>query len=148
MKGVSQSGFDIRHCEYDGGDSCDGHADETNSWIAIDPSKTSQVEGLQAGTVSVQDSNSPTVSFDQSFSNTPLVFAQFQTHNGNDDSLNIRVHSVSTSDFTLDSCEQDGSDGCDSSHTSETAGWVAIDPNTFDGSGLFDTGTTSVSESS
>lgn len=147
IKSVSKTGFDIRHCEYETSDSCNIHNGEAQSWIAIDPSKVDQVEGMKAGTVSVSNDNDVSVSFDSSFSNTPYVFAQIQTDNG-EESDNIRIYSRSSSGFTLDYCEQEGTDSCDTSHSTETAGWVAIDPNVLDKNGIFDWGTASVSDSS
>ncbi|MEF8847058.1 MAG: PKD domain-containing protein [Candidatus Paceibacterota bacterium] len=144
-RNVSTNGFDTQHCEFDGGDSCDGHNAEENGWIAIKESKINNISGMKAGSVQAGGGHT-TISFDSSFSNDPYVFAQVQTENDGGNPRNVQVQNVSTNGFTLEFCDQDGTDGCEG-HGNETVSWWAIDPTVADKKGMFDWGTVGVDDS-
>ena len=143
---VDKSGFTTQHCEYEAPDGCDTHSAETNGWSAINPSKIRDIAGMDAGTVSIQDSNTVSVSYNKNFDNTPIIFTQVQTKNGNDNSRTSRVGNRDTNGFDIRFCEQESKDGCDS-HPSETISWWAIDPIVADKGDAFDWGTTTQEDS-
>ncbi len=147
VRGVSTSGFETQHCEVELPNGCDYHNGETNGWVAVDPGDVNGVSGMETGTFSISNDVSKSVSFSSSFSSTPLVFAQVQTDNGAEAPKNVQVTSTSTTGFTLEFCEQETTDGCDTSHTSETVAWWAVDPSTASKGGAFDWGTVSVTDS-
>jgi hypothetical protein len=129
VRSVSESGFETQHCEYEASDGCDGHAEETNGWFSVDPSVIEDADGMDAGTVVTSSaSGGYKVSFDNSIENTPLLFTNIQTENGSDDSLNTQARDITPDNATVEFCEQNGGDGCDSSHDDETVAWMAIDP--------------------
>lgn len=148
IRSVNTTGFETQHCEFDGGDTCDSHADETNGWIAIDSDTVRSSPHMETGVVTTSSTTEyrTSVSFSNSFANTPIVFAQSQTENDAGKPHNVRVESVGTSGFTLQFCDQDTADGCES-HGSEDVAWWAIDPNNADKSGSLDWGNVSVSDS-
>lgn len=148
VRSITTSGFETQHCEFDGGDSCDSHADETNGWLAIDPDTVGSSPHMEAGVVTTSSTTEDrtSVSFSNSFANAPIVFAQSQTENDVGKPHNVIVENVDTSGFTLQFCDQGSTDGCES-HGSEDVVWWAIDPSNADRSGTLDWGTVSVSDS-
>lgn len=129
VRDVSLQGFETQHCEYDGGDSCDTHAEEDNAWFAVDPSVIDSIEGMDAGRLNISEgSGGYTINFDDSIRNEPMVFTNVQTENGDDDSLNTQAHDVTEENATFEFCEQEGNDGCDNSHEEESFAWLAVDP--------------------
>jgi len=111
---VDKSGFTTQHCEYEAPDGCDTHSAETNGWSAINPSKIRDIAGMDAGTVSIQDSNTVSVSYNKNFDNTPIIFTQVQTkmetiilgHQGLEieiltDSIYVSVNKRAQMDVTL-----------------------------------------------
>lgn len=98
----------------------------------VDASQTSALDGIEAGTFNADESfdTGPgliTVSYTETFSNTPYVFTAIQSNNGNGPIV-TRVSSSSNSSFNAGICEQNSQDGCNPSHGTETVGWIAIDP--------------------
>lgn len=147
VKGVSSSGFDTQHCEWDESDTCDTHNPETNGWLAVDPGDISDVEGLDSGTVSTgSGSGGYSVSFDSSISNEPLVFTNVQTEDGNDDPLNTQARSISSTGATIDFCEQESQDDCED-HTSERVAWLALDSSQIESKQGLDFGTFTTGDS-
>lgn len=153
INNVTQSSFWVQHCEYQSPDGCDSHASETVGWFAFDPNKVNNLSGMDAGTVQVSDYYEENVSYTESLYYYNATFTQTQTKNGGESALSTNAMARSSDKFTLVFCEQDGTDTCDSGHTTETVGWLAIDfltANKFleDGNGgVFDWGV-ELSESS
>lgn len=143
---VSVSGFETQHCEYDGGDTCDGHAKETNAWFAVDPSDVSDASGWGTGIVNI-DSGSGNYNINYGLSSTPLLFATPQTNNGQP-TLNTRFDSVTSGGATLSFCEQQSTDSCESAHANEDVAWLALDPSQVTEKGGFEYGTFTTSDSS
>lgn len=148
IRSVSMTSFDTQHCEFEGGDSCDGHAEETNGWVALDPNRVNSLDGMEVGTIETSKTSEDrtSVSFSKSFSNIPYVFAQVQSEHDGGNPRNVQVDTVDTSGFTLELCDQDGSDGCEG-HGPEVVAWWAIDPGVANKRGIFDWGSVSVSDS-
>lgn len=149
VRNVDRSGFDTQHCEWDGGDICDTHNDETNGWLALDIDRVNALPGFEAGSMVMAEGSevSQTVNFASSFSSTPLVFGQIQSEHYSDNKpYNVRAKSVSTSSFDLEFCQQQTSNDC-GQHGEEVAAWLAIDPDTADDYGIMDWGKESVTDS-
>ncbi|MFP4151172.1 MAG: LamG domain-containing protein, partial [Candidatus Aenigmatarchaeota archaeon] len=150
---LSTSGFQTQHCEYDSWD-CDGHTEEDNAWIALDPGKVQQSHGMDAGFTEISDNDVKTVDFHKTFSNTPIVFAQVVTDDddadGNsDEPVSAKITNRGTSSADIKLCAQRSTDGCDSNHGSgpEGVAWLAIDPDDANKLDNWDWGTVSVSDS-
>jgi|GEM_PF-1754123 len=141
VRDVSLEGFETQHCEYDGGDGCDSHAAEDNAWFAVDPSVVDSIDGMDAGTVNTtDDSGGYTVYFDDSIRNKPMIFTNIQTEEGSGDSLNTQARDVTAENATVEFCEQESSDSCDSSHAEEEIAWLAVDPSIIESEEGFDYG--------
>lgn len=125
---IDKEGFRTRHCEIDfgtyGSIFCDNHARETNGWLAVDDRDR---PGLETGTVQLQDHQTHQITFDEELPTRPLVFAQLQTRNGHQYAT-AHVLSVTKTGATIELCEPDANNGCESSHTTETVAWMAIEP--------------------
>lgn len=145
LRGITSSGFEIQHCEFDGGDGCDTHNQETLGYLAVDPSALSQVDGMEAGDFqTTSGSGGYSVSFGQ-MSSTPLLFTQSQTSDGAP-TRNTQAYSISSTGATVEFCEQDSTDGCQD-HTSERVAWLAIDPSKIDKREGLDYGTFTTGDS-
>jgi hypothetical protein len=127
---ISSSGARVEFCEQESNDGCEGHTSERVAWLAVDRSKISERDGLEYGTVRVDDSNWNNVNFDQSFSN-PVVIADVQTENGGQEALYPEVDRVGTGGAQIRYCESEGNDNCDT-HARETVAWLALDRGTID----------------
>jgi len=88
-----------------------------------------------------------TFGYDDRIQNTPLVFAQTTTDDGNQAPRNVQVMDVGIDKATIEFCEQSSSDGCDTHNSESVEGW-AIDPQLAERGHTFDWGTVSVSDSS
>lgn len=150
LRGVTTSSFETQHCEWDGSDTCDTHNTEHNGWMAVDPGDVNPIDGMETGTVSLDGNGNQgttkTVSFSETFSSPPLVFVQSQTEEGNNEPLNSQVVDVSSTGFTVEFCEQEGTDDCDG-HMSESIGWWAVHPSQVDKGSTWDWGTKDIGNS-
>ena len=147
IRSVSSSKFETQHCEFDASDTCDTHNAEDQAWLAVDPSTISDIDGIDAGTLSTSSgSGGYSITFDSSIENTPLLFTNVQTENDNEDPLNTQAYNINSNGATVEFCEQDSTDGCDS-HTSETIAWLAIDTSKIERKSGFDYGTFSTGNS-
>jgi len=122
----SVSGFQVR-VEED--TSCDGyHVSETIGWIAIKPGVyTVNDKKIIAGTVTA-DRRWKQVIFSSDFSSTPVIVAVIMTEN-EPDNCHVDLKSPSSSGFWVRVEEDVGMDG---RHTTETIGWIALEPGTYD----------------
>jgi len=145
VRNVDKGGLETQHCEYQGGDNCDGHADEVNGWFAADPSDVSGAPGWETGMVNV-DSGSGNYGINYNLDSDPLLFATPQTKNG-ESAMTTRFGSVSSTSADLYFCEQEGTDSCDSSHANEDVAWLALDPSQVSEKDGFEYGTFSTSDS-
>ena len=145
LRGIDRNGFETQHCEFDGGNSCDTHNREDNGWLAVDPSSTDSVTGLETGSFSTTSgSGSYAVSF-ETMSQEPLVFTQSQTSDGAP-TRNTQAMDVDAAGATVEFCEQDSTDSCEG-HTDEKIAWMAVDPSQLDESAGFEYGSTTVHDS-
>lgn len=147
---VTRSSAQVRLCAIDGiNDGC--YADtteETGAYMVIDAGRTGSYPGIDAGKTTASGSfqgNPSTVSFNESFSTNPYVFGAIQTTNG-PHPIEMRVSSVSTTQFSGGICKHASENGCSSS-VSETIGWVAIDSTSFPFEQLGETGDVSTNGS-
>jgi len=132
---VSSNSADVRACKIKSdmsGGCATLAAGETVGYMVIEEEKLDNFRGIAAGTYSIDgemDTTSNTHTFSNRFESEPSVFSAVQTSNGTSP-VEARVTSVSTSSFTGGLCQpQSSSDNsCDSGHTTETVGWIAIDP--------------------
>lgn len=148
IRGITETGFETQHCEYEASDGCDSHNGESNAWFSVDPSVISELNGLDSGTMDISGgSGGYTVEFDKSIDERPMLFTNIQTENGNDDSLNTQARGVNSDNATVEFCEQQGDDGCDSSHTEETIAWLAVDSTAVERTSGFDYGNFSTGDS-
>lgn len=151
-RNIQSDQAEIRICESEGGSStgCDSHVSEKVGYVVINAAATDRIPGIEAGTFSIDsdfDSNTKTISYSESFSSAPYLMANVQSDNGKKP-LEARVRGYSASDFTAGICHQDSTDGCDSGHTSEEVGWVAVEPGNLPFEQLSETGSTGNSVSS
>lgn len=154
MRNIDTSGFETQHCELGSigntlnGDDCDDHPnDETNGYIAIDEATVDNQVGMEAGTLLMENNDVLNITFSENFDSTPYVFAQAQTSNGNQQAKNVQVQGVTPDNATLQFCEQEDVDVCDTSHTSEEVAWWAVDPSLATKGGVFDWGIVAVDDS-
>lgn len=122
VKDVTGSSADLTVEEWNYLD--DNHAQEDVAVVVMEAGQHTLPDGtlVEAGHVST-DHNYATVSFSQSFGATPVVFTQSQTYNG-PDPIVTRNDAVTTSDFNTKVQEEEAG----GSHTTETIGYIAIEP--------------------
>ncbi|WP_248910118.1 glucosamine inositolphosphorylceramide transferase family protein [Halocatena marina] len=122
LQNVSSESFDARIEEWDYLN--DIHYDETVGSLAIE----SGTHGLDNGSTvevgrTLADHTWSSVSFDQTFDQTPLVFCQSETMQGNQ-AIVTRVSNVSSEGFDVKVQEEEAN----GSHKVESLGYVAIEP--------------------
>ncbi|WP_248903684.1 H-type lectin domain-containing protein [Halocatena marina] len=138
IRKVTRNGFEFRLEEWDYQDG--EHAAEELHFLAMARGVHELVGALlnaEAGFVAA-NTTAQSVSFTQSFSQRPTVFAQAQTHNGRrgdaagkGDSITTRVDVAGTNQFTVKLQEQER---YQQFHRSETVGYIALEP----GEGILD----------
>lgn len=136
IRNLDTTGFDVRYEEYF---SMDGsHSTETLAWIAIkNGSYTIDGNMVEVGTASVEF-NPPgttwtTVTFNNSFSATPVILTQIQSYNENDTGAlgsHTRQRSPAVGSFDVKIEEE-----TDTPHVFETVGYIAMEVDTYDTSG-------------
>jgi hypothetical protein len=142
--------FEIQHCEWDQYNLCDGHASEDVGWVVFDRGENRlPVKGMYFSTKSTSDGvaeDEMKLRYYDRIQNTPLVFAQTTTTEDGEAPRNVQVMNVGTDIATIEFCQQDTSDGCDTHASENVEGW-AIDPQLAERGHTFDWGTVSVSDS-
>lgn len=116
------------------------HATVTVSYMVVEAGTYSLPDGtlVEVGTVDTDHSFTST-GFSQSFGTTPVVFTQSQTYNGGDPIV-TRNEKVSTSGFDTKVQEEEAR----GSHTTETVGYIALEPNAGTNDGrAYEVGSTS-----
>jgi hypothetical protein len=134
-RNVTSTSADMRVCESEGATSngCDTHASETVGYLVIDANTASTTPGIEAGTFTASgnsDSNSQLINYVETFSSTPLVFANVNTVNSTEFPIEVVIPSAALTSFSAGICDhlQGSNDACDGTHGNETVGWVAIEP--------------------
>jgi len=136
----SEGNFSVQHCEWDLSDTCDGHADESVGWVAFDASLLERVKGYGETKTGVAEPVEG-ISFTDRIEHEALLFAQVVDDEGIQPPRNLQVANTSAAGATIEFCEQDTSDGCDT-HASEPFVWWAIDPVDANRGEYFDWGAT------
>jgi hypothetical protein len=145
LRNVGSDSFDMMLEEWDYDDGAHDNA-ETGHFLVVDQGVhvSSNDVPYEAGTVTT-DENWASVSFEQNFASTPVVFTQAQTYNGSD-AIITRTRNVSTAGFETRLQEQESFDG--QGHTNEVVGYFAIEPGTADfGDATVEVGTATVDDS-
>ncbi|MDY6766383.1 MAG: hypothetical protein SVW77_03370 [Candidatus Nanohaloarchaea archaeon] len=132
VRNVGASSFEAKMCEHEDSDGgCDGHLDENLGYAAFERDAIDAMDGVEAGTVTLSGdgtNDATTVSFDETFSSTPVVIAAQQTYNEAGESV-VQVDNVGTSSAELYLCDHaEGSENNCESHGSETVAWLAVEP--------------------
>lgn len=137
VKNVTSTSAEVRVVESDGNatSGSDGidpsHPSETVGYFVFDAEKRAQVEGFDAGKVTAGDSfdagGQVTVSFQEGFSDPPVVLTTVQSDNGINP-IEGKVTSVNSDQFKGGIGVQNSNNGTLSSHVDETLGWIALDP--------------------
>lgn len=143
LRNVASDSFDMTLEEWDYDDGT--HNTETGHFLVVDQGVhvTSNDVPYEAGTVTADESWA-SVTFDQNFASTPVVFTQAQTTNG-PDAIVTRTRDVTSSGFETRLWEQESLDG--QGHRDETVGYFAIEPGIADfGDATVEVGTATVDE--
>ncbi|WP_414837639.1 LamG domain-containing protein [Candidatus Nanosalina sp. VS9-1] len=130
VRNVGQSSASIRVCDSDGRGSCQASSGHIIHYIAVDASSVNSVDGIEAGTFDISGeftSTANTVNYQESFSSAPVPFTTVQTVQGTP-GVEARISSHGSGSFTGGICQQDSQDACNGGHTTETVGWIAIEP--------------------
>ena len=144
IRNVGPTSFEVRVDEWDGVSGQDGiHSPPTNVSYLVFEKGTHELQNgsmVDAGTVSLSGGNFQTVTYNQSFASTPVVFSQSQTVNDPTDVV-IRQDNVGTASFDHKFQQDDGGD--QGGHSVETVGYIAIEQNQSVNNGsLWETGRT------
>jgi len=151
-RNVTSTSVEMRVCESDGGlgaGGCAAHSSETVGYLVIDASKNALFSGIEAGTFSTSgeyNSTNTTVTYSESFSTQPYVYTAVQSVSGTEP-IEGRLNSATSTGFNAGICEQNSTDGCNSSHGTETLGWIALEPGNEPFDVLTQSGTRSISSS-
>lgn len=129
IKNVNSNSFQFQIEEWDYLDGVHSKA-ETMGYVVIKAGKhlLSNGKKLEAGKITTNAANKSsyaTVGLSQSFDKTPVVISQVQTYNGSS-AVVIRQKEISKTSFKLQMQEEE--ENKDSTHSSETVGFIAINP--------------------
>ena len=122
LRNITQNQFEIRLQEAAIDDSI--HLKESVAWIALEAGTQVEDIQLQADTTSITHGWT-TITFDQSFANIPLLFANMQTVK-DAEAASIRNNGVNWNNGKLRIQEENSIDA-NLAHTAETVGYLAID---------------------
>ena len=105
------------------------HTTEQASYLVVESGEWEMSDGTRfsAGTTTSNKLTSAgfeTISFNNSFSNTPSVLTQVQTYN-EEDWVTTRTDSITGESFAVAMQEEESLNG--GTHATETIGWFAID---------------------
>lgn len=123
VRNVTTDSFEIRFQEWDYRDG--RHTTENIGYLVVEAGTHMLTDGTQlvAGTTTLTNESFKTLSFETSFSATPLVIAHTMTNN--DPSAVVeRVRNINNSTFQMQLNEEEVADGV---HATETVGYIAID---------------------
>lgn len=123
VRNVTTDSFEIRFQEWDYRDG--RHTTENIGYLVVEAGTHMLTDGTQlvAGTTTLTNESFKTLSFETSFSATPLVIAHTMTNN--DPSAVVeRVRNINGSSFQMQLNEEEVADGV---HATETIGYIAID---------------------
>ncbi len=129
VRNVSTSGFSVKLQEEQAANRV--HGNETLSWIAIERSTGTHNGSLfeVARTGNVVTHNNRNISFTSDFSSTPVFLAAFQTTDGGD-AAGMRHRTLNANGATVFVQEERSAD-IEIVHTTEIAGYFAIEPGVF-----------------
>ncbi|MHC4073503.1 MAG: hypothetical protein ACYTGS_15940, partial [Planctomycetota bacterium] len=125
LRNLTGTSFEFQLDEWDYLDGA--HVTETMGYLVLEAGQytLSGSARVEIGTVEAQHVFE-TVSFNQSFSQTPVILSQSQTCNGGQPVV-TRQRNATTSGFEVRLQEEEGNDG---THAVETIGYIAIEPGT------------------
>jgi hypothetical protein len=126
VRNVTSNSFQIRFQEWDYRDG--RHTTENMGYLVVEAGTHTLTDGTQlvAGTTTLTNESTRTISFGDSFSGTPLVLAQTMTNNDGA-AVVERVRAITNSNFKIQFNEEEVADGV---HATETVGYIAIDQGT------------------
>ncbi|MDB2526693.1 cadherin-like domain-containing protein, partial [Mariniblastus sp.] len=126
VQNVTSNSFQIRFQEWDYRDG--RHTTENMGYLVVEAGTHTLTDGTQlvAGTTTLTNESTRTISFGDSFSGTPLVLAQTMTNNDGA-AVVERVRAITNSNFKIQFNEEEVADGV---HATETVGYIAIDQGT------------------
>lgn len=150
-RNVTTTSAQMRVCDSQGStaNGCDTHGTETVGYMVIDAAVAATTSGIEAGTFTASgadDSSNVTTNYSESFSTTPLVFANVNTVNSSQFPIEVVINNTSTGSFNAGICDhlQGNADNCDNTHGNETVGWVAVEPGNEPFLSEFDNGSQSI----
>jgi Ca2+-binding RTX toxin-like protein len=123
VRNITNNGFQFQLDEFDNQDGVT--ALENLSWVAV-ASGTHVLTGgatIQAGYTTATNSANTNITFNTSFSGTPVVMTQLSSDNELS-AVVTRNSNVSNSGFTMRMNEEEANNG---NHATEDIGWIAID---------------------
>jgi hypothetical protein len=129
-RNVGATSAEVRVCDSDGRGSCESSTGHPIHYLAVDANAVNPVDGIEAGTFSTSGefTGTPnTITYSENFGNTPIPLLSTQTVNGVS-GIEGRLSNIDSTSFTGGICQQDSNDECNSGHTTETVGWVALEP--------------------
>ena len=123
VRNVTSNSFQIRFQEWDYRDG--NHTTENMGYMVVEAGTHTLTDGTQlvAGTTTLTNEATKTISFGDSFTGTPLIIAQAMTNN-DEAAVVERIRSVTNSNFKIQFNEEEIADGV---HGTETVGYIAID---------------------
>ncbi|MGI9495313.1 MAG: Ig-like domain-containing protein [Mariniblastus sp.] len=126
VRNVTANSFQIRFQEWDYRDG--RHTTENMGYLVVEAGTHTLTDGTQivAGTTTLTNESTRTISFGDSFSGTPLVLAQTMTNN-DEAAVVERIRAITNSNFKIQFNEEEIADGV---HATETVGYIAIDQGT------------------
>ena len=128
IQNVGSSSFEARFQEPNYMDGA--HTTEQASYVVVESGEWEMSDGTRfsAGTTTSNKLTSAgfeTISFNNSFSNTPSVLTQVQTYGDEEDWVTTRTDSITGESFAVAMQEEENLNG--GVHATETIGWFAID---------------------
>lgn len=132
VRNVTKTGFEFQLDEYEYQDGITGL--ETISWVAVASGTHTLSNGsvIQAGYTTATNEITSIVSFNSTFSTTPVVFSQLSSNNEAEAAV-TRNFNVTTSGFRAMMHEQEANAV---SHATEDIGWIAIEAGGSTASGI------------
>ncbi|MCH2179588.1 MAG: S8 family serine peptidase [Mariniblastus sp.] len=123
VRNVTSDSFEVRFQEWDYRDG--RHTTENIGYLVVEAGTHTLTDGTQlvAGTTTLTNEAFKTLSFETSFSATPLVLAHTMTNN-DPAAVVERVRSIKNNTFRMQLNEEEAADGV---HGTETVGYIAID---------------------
>ena len=146
IQNVGSSSFEARFQEPNYKDG--SHVTEQASYVVVESGEWEMSDGTRfsAGTTTSNKLTSAgfeTISFDNSFSDTPSLLTQVQSYNGGD-WVTTRTDNITGQSFDVAMQEEENLNS--GGHITETLGWFAIDSGTAnDGDTILEGGITAVS---